>query len=82
MATSFVKVSTVDKTDQRRSPSGKRVSLNIAVLLFGSLMGFYTVSRAEQGPVLYIVLVSAIVLLAGAVFEAARWIWRSKRNKG
>lgn len=81
MATSLVRVADVDKTDRQAPRSGKRVALNIAVYMFGSIMAFFGITRGAEGPLLYIFWISAIVLLGGAIFEAARWLLRTKSNR-
>ena len=61
-------------------PRGHRYALSIATLTFGAVMGCFGARRAEHGPVAYIILVSALVLLGGAVFYAVRWV-RESRTK-
>ena len=61
-------------------PRGHRYALSIATLTFGAVMGCFGASLAEHGPIMYIILISAFVLLAGAVFYAVRWI-RDSRTK-
>lgn len=63
-----------------KSPrSGKQVARNVGLLVFGAVLAFATASRSEPGPLLYIVTAAAFPLLAFALFEAAQWIWRTRR---
>lgn len=60
--------------------SGKKVARNAAMLSLWAMIAFFTTSRMEAGPLYFVVMVSAFLLLAFAVFEVGQWAWRRRHQ--
>ncbi|WP_217135542.1 hypothetical protein [Leucobacter chinensis] len=61
--------------------SGKKVTRNAAMLFLWAMIAFFTTSRMEAGPLHFVVMVSAFLLLAFSVFEVVQWAWRRKPQR-